>query len=274
MVNEVFEYKTEKELQDYIINNFSKFFPFSYKCREECRGGKFIDIVGEDDVFNYLIETKRFIATPETVKQLEFYLDHYYSAKQLRGIILAPELHGLDVAKTYGKNDNIEILCPTNIRCTANPINKSYQKSFKYGTRRSMYVSPQYANMLQELTDNITLLKLTELAVARLTDIPQSVLLRKIKESKTRGKVSVALTISTATSANIDNYVSEGATKRQVLEMAILFLYESRYKGFLINCINNNWYVQEAFGNWRTSKYSYKTQKAVIRAIDKGTLRF
>lgn len=76
----MFAYTSEKELQDYIIENFSEFFNFKYVSQEfSINNGPEIDLVGEDDNNIYFIELKRVFINRSTVHQVRKYIDTYSS---------------------------------------------------------------------------------------------------------------------------------------------------------------------------------------------------
>lgn len=277
MANSVFEYETELQLQDYVIENFSSFFSFNYIGRERWVNGKYVDIIGEDDETLYIIELKRFAATRETVKQVQSYINFFkYSKKKIKGIVMAPEVYKIDPFLKYGDDNNIEIMLIPNVRCTGSKLSKQQQSSVKYGNRHTMYISANVSQMLYELANGRTILQIADMAVNELSVISETDLMGRIKKERLWNRAATSLTISTETSNKLTSITPRNIAKRQVMELAIYELYKAKYKDILtlFNKDINAWYGQEAFGDWRVSKYNYKTQKALVRAIDKGTLRF
>jgi len=104
----IFYFDTERELQDYIINHFNMFFPFRFISQNiplnstNKRNCNTIDIIGQDDNTTYIIELKRDIILPSTMKQLKNYVAQYQSlfpTEKVVGIAAAPEIRN-DVKTT------------------------------------------------------------------------------------------------------------------------------------------------------------------------------
>ena len=88
----IFNFTTERELQDFLIENFNHYFSFDYVCQELIIKCGRIDLVGEDDDNIYLIELKRDIVTQSTIEQLDNYINNYKTTKRIVGIAAAPEI--------------------------------------------------------------------------------------------------------------------------------------------------------------------------------------
>jgi len=128
----VFNFTLEKELQDFIISNFNRYFSFSYVCQEltvEC--GR-IDLIGEDEDNVYIIELKRDIITKTAVKQLDNYMDYYKTTKNIIGIATAPEISdGIDLS--LFKN-NIRLQCIDGVHCLFDHNADSLKNRERIGT--------------------------------------------------------------------------------------------------------------------------------------------
>ena|SRR5699024_4854437 len=89
----MFTYTKEKELHDYIANNFAEFFAFDYLSSEYAVSSGRIDMLGTKDNTLYVIELKRDIVTQSTIEQLSRYLSDIavlHPDKEVIGIAAAP----------------------------------------------------------------------------------------------------------------------------------------------------------------------------------------
>lgn len=89
----MFTYTKEKELHDYIANNFAEFFGFDYLSSEFAVSSGRIDMLGTKDNTLYVIELKRDIVTQSTIEQLSRYLSDIadlHPDKEVIGIAAAP----------------------------------------------------------------------------------------------------------------------------------------------------------------------------------------
>lgn len=86
----MFTYKKEQELQNYLVENFDRYFDFSYIASEVRVVGGSIDLLGEDEENVYLVELKRKEVNNASVKQLARYMKEYKSNKKIKGIVAAP----------------------------------------------------------------------------------------------------------------------------------------------------------------------------------------
>ena len=89
----MFTYTKEKELHDYIANNFAEFFGFDYLSSEFAVSSGRIDMLGTKDNTLYVIELKRDIVTQSTIEQLSRYLSDIadlHPGKEVVGIAAAP----------------------------------------------------------------------------------------------------------------------------------------------------------------------------------------
>lgn len=91
----MFSYKTESQLQQFLIDNFNLYFDFEYNSSEFIVKGGRIDIIGKSSNAIYAIEVKRDFITPSAIKQVSKYVDCLkvqYPNADVYGIATAPKL--------------------------------------------------------------------------------------------------------------------------------------------------------------------------------------
>ena len=89
----MFTYSREKELHEYIVDNFLDFFDFEYLSSEFTINSGRVDILGMKDDVIYVVELKRDKVTQSTIKQLSNYLpdiELLHPDKKVIGIAAAP----------------------------------------------------------------------------------------------------------------------------------------------------------------------------------------
>ena len=89
----MFTYSREKELHEYIVDNFLDFFDFEYLSSEFTIDSGRVDILGIKDDVIYVVELKRDKVTQSTIEQLSNYLpdiELLHPDKEVIGIAAAP----------------------------------------------------------------------------------------------------------------------------------------------------------------------------------------
>ena len=89
----MFTYSREKELHEYIVDNFLDFFDFEYLSSEFTIDSGRVDILGMKDDIIYVVELKRDKVTQSTIRQLSNYLpdiELLHPDKEVIGIAAAP----------------------------------------------------------------------------------------------------------------------------------------------------------------------------------------
>ena len=89
----MFTYSREKELHEYIVDNFPDFFDFEYLSSEFTIDSGRVDILGMKDDVIYVVELKRDKVTQSTIEQLSNYLpdiELLNPDKEVIGIAAAP----------------------------------------------------------------------------------------------------------------------------------------------------------------------------------------
>lgn len=89
----MFTYSREKELHEYIVDNFLDFFDFEYLSSEFTIDSGRVDILGMKDDVIYVVELKRDKVTQSTIEQLSNYLPDIelsHPDKEVIGIAAAP----------------------------------------------------------------------------------------------------------------------------------------------------------------------------------------
>jgi hypothetical protein len=134
------EFKTEEWLERHIINNFSNFFPFKFKknqlvlLKDNSKGYDTIDIVGEDDNNEYIIELKRDYVRLKDIYQVMRYVDRYKreTIKNVKGYIVSP--YFTDNVRLLAEKNNIIVLelrdyiCTAGHNCCSHKLKKISQK--------------------------------------------------------------------------------------------------------------------------------------------------
>lgn len=109
----MFTYSTEKELHEFIVNNFNLYFDFTYNSSEYIVQGGRVDILGIDDNAVYVIEIKRDIVTQKTIEQLSAYLPQIKlqsNSREVYGIAAAPQIDSRLDIDLLPKNISIKVL--------------------------------------------------------------------------------------------------------------------------------------------------------------------
>lgn len=89
----MFTYSREKELHEYIVDNFLDFFDFEYLSSEFTIDSGRVDILGMKDDIIYVVELKRDKVAQSTIEQLSNYLpdiELLHPDKEVIGIAAAP----------------------------------------------------------------------------------------------------------------------------------------------------------------------------------------
>jgi len=91
----MFSYKTESELHQYLLSNFSDYFEFSLLADEyELAKGR-IDFLGEDEKNIYIVELKKDLIDKHTINQIQKYMDtikEEFPNKNIKGVAIAPKV--------------------------------------------------------------------------------------------------------------------------------------------------------------------------------------
>lgn len=109
----MFTYSKEKELHEFIVDNFNRYFDFEYNSSEYVINGGRVDILGKDDNSIYVIEIKRDIVTDSTLKQLSSYIptiQEQHPDKEVFGIAVAPAIDKRINLNSLPPNVNIKII--------------------------------------------------------------------------------------------------------------------------------------------------------------------
>ena len=91
----VFTYSKEKELHEFIVKNFNRYFDFEYSSSEFIIKGGRVDIVGTNEDTIYILEIKRDCITSNAINQLSNYLPiikELNPDKNVSGIAVAPAI--------------------------------------------------------------------------------------------------------------------------------------------------------------------------------------
>src|SRR5690606_11431558 len=88
-------YTKERDLHNFIIDNFESFFDFQFISSEFVVNGGRVDIIGTDENTIYVIELKRDFISHKTIEQISKYLPEIRLLnpdKEVLGIAVAPSL--------------------------------------------------------------------------------------------------------------------------------------------------------------------------------------
>ena len=165
---QIFTFLHEVELQDFLIANFNLYFDFDYICQEFFTSVGRIDLIGEDENNIYIIELKRDIITQIAIEQLDNYINHYESTKNIIGIAAAPEIHS-KIDLSLLKND-IRLQAIKGVRCL-------HDYKHKLRTRKS-YTSSYDITLINRLKK---LSSTTKIPQSKLLDEAIEDLLKKYK---------------------------------------------------------------------------------------------
>lgn len=124
----MFTYKKEKDLHNFIVDNFSYYFDFDYLKSEVLIPKGRIDILGEDETTIYVVEIKRDIIDKFAIRQVSDYIPQVkelYPDKKVVGIAIAPEID----SKASEIDTNIKIVKIDNVNYVP-PVSKSTLKTF------------------------------------------------------------------------------------------------------------------------------------------------
>ena len=137
------EFKTEEWLERHIINNFNAFFPFQLKKNQLVLPNSHdtIDIVGEDDSNEYIIELKRDYVRKKDIYQVVRYIERYKkeTTKNVKGYIVSP--YFTKRVRLLAEKNNILVLelkdyvCTAGHNCCSNKLNKISSKRVHGGPR-------------------------------------------------------------------------------------------------------------------------------------------
>lgn len=130
-MNIIFKYKTEKELQKYLIKNFNKYFDFNLLSVETViKNIGRIDLLGKDKNCYYIIEIKREYIDKNALIQIQKYLNYYDPTLKKqnidkKGILVAPKIKLNKI-----KNPKITTKKLKNVKCISykrQPINSNFK---------------------------------------------------------------------------------------------------------------------------------------------------
>lgn len=119
----MFIYSMEKELHQYIVDNFTDFFDFNYSFSEFTVASGRIDIIGKKDDVIYVVELKMDIVNEKTIEQLSRYLmdvQYLSPGQEVIGIAAAPDIKdGLEIPFS-----NIELMKLDNVELNSRAIKR------------------------------------------------------------------------------------------------------------------------------------------------------
>lgn len=150
----LFTYTKEKELHEYIVEHFDRYFDFDYISSEFIIESGRVDIIGQSDNIIYVIEIKRDIITDSTIEQLTGYVIDMQRRKPHKRV------EGIAIAPTIDKDINLSLISDNITLKTIDDVR---------------YVPSQSNSTRKRITFTLDEEKLDQLKlVSNLTDIPQS----------------------------------------------------------------------------------------------------
>lgn len=121
----MFVYTKEKQLHEFLIDNFNQYFDFTYSGSEVVIPNGRIDLLGEDQSHIYVIEIKRDEVNEFTISQLSSYLPfvrELYPDKKVIGIATAPKVN--KKMKLFELPSNVIIKTLNGVKCDESKITK------------------------------------------------------------------------------------------------------------------------------------------------------
>lgn len=153
----------EKQLQDHLIQNFSKHFDFSLVASEVVISNGRIDLLGEDEDNVYIVELKRDQVNEFTIIQLSAYIEpvqKMYPNKNVIAIAAAPEID--KKLNVFDLPVGIRVKAIEGVKCDESITTK--QKFLRHRMKPGVAIDRELHVQVKELSDQ------TRIPISKLFD--------------------------------------------------------------------------------------------------------